>query len=152
RQAVVELDKDTQLALSLNPAVVQEEITVSAVAPVVDVRSSEVQVNYGHEFIEDLPVPRTYKGLFQLAPGVGENDRISPNAGGSRMDNTYLIDGINITNPHFGDILPNVTELDIDEVAIKRGGVTAEFGRTGGMVVNAITRSGTNELAGEARL
>ena len=68
------------------------------------------------------------------------------------MDNTFLVDGINITNPHYGDILPNITELDIDEVSIKRGGITAEFGRTGGMVVNAVTKSGTNELAGEGRL
>ena len=67
------------------------------------------------------------------------------------MDNTFLLDGINITNPHYGDILPDVTELDIDEVSIKRGGITAEFGRTGGMVVNAVTKSGTNELKGEAR-
>lgn len=152
REAIVAVAKDTQVPLALNPATVEEEITVSAVAPVVDVRSTEIQVNYTNEFIENLPVPRTYKGLFQLAPGVSENDRLSPNAGGSRMDNTYLIDGINITNPHFGDILPNITELDLAEVAIKRGGITAEFGRTGGMVVNAVTKSGTNELAGEARI
>ncbi|HYG63389.1 MAG TPA: carboxypeptidase regulatory-like domain-containing protein [Thermoanaerobaculia bacterium] len=152
REVIVAVARDTQVGLTLSPATVQDEITVSAVAPVVDVRSTEIQVNYTHEFIENLPVPRTYKGLFQLAPGVSENDRLTPNAGGSRMDNNFLIDGINITNPHFGDILPNITELDFEEVAIKRGGITAEFGRTGGMVVNAVTKSGTNELAGEARL
>ncbi|HVF60307.1 MAG TPA: TonB-dependent receptor [Thermoanaerobaculia bacterium] len=152
RAVVVALDKDTQVELTLSPSVA-EDITVTAAAvPVVDVKSTELQTNFRHEQIEDLPIPRTYKGLFQLAPGVTENNRLTPNAGGSRMDNTYLLDGINITNPHYGDILPNVSELDIDEVSITRGGVTAEFGRTGGMVINAITKSGTNQLKGEARV
>jgi hypothetical protein len=152
RAVIVALGRDTQVNLDLGAATVSEEITVSAVAPVIDTRSTEVQVNFTQEAIEDLPIPRTYKGLFQLAPGVSENNRLSPNAGGARMDNSYLVDGINITNPHYGDILPNITELDIDEVNIKRGGVTAEFGRTGGMVINAVTKSGTNDLAGRVRM
>jgi hypothetical protein len=152
RAVIVAVGRDTQVDLDLGGAAVSEEITVSAAAPVIDARSTEVQVNFTQEAIEDLPIPRTYKGLFQLAPGVAENDRLAPNAGGARMDNTFLIDGINITNPHFGDLLPNITELDIDEVNIKRGGITAEFGRTGGMVVNAVTKSGTNDLSGRARL
>ncbi|HEX6902019.1 MAG TPA: TonB-dependent receptor [Thermoanaerobaculia bacterium] len=151
RQAVVALDKDTQADLALNPTL-QDEITVSTALPVIDVKSSDIQVNYTSEQVEDLPVPRTYRGLFQLAPGVPENGRNTPNAGASRMDNTYLIDGINVTNPHYGDILPDVTELDIAEVSIKRGGISAEYGRSAGMVVNAITRSGTNDFNGQIRL
>jgi hypothetical protein len=150
REAVVALDKDTQVDLTLSPTV-SDAITVQAALPVIDVKSSEAQVNYTSETIESLPIARTYKGIFQLAPGVAENQRFAPNAGGSRMDNLYLVDGINITNPHYGDILPDITELDIAEVSIKRGGVTAELGRTGGMVVNAITKSGTNEFGGEIR-
>lgn len=152
RAVVVAVDRDTQIELDLGGATLSEEITVTAATPVIDVRSTEVQVNYTHEVIEDLPIARTYKGLFQLAPGVAENERLAPNAGGNRQDNTYLVDGINITNPHYGDILPNITELDIDEVNIKRAGISAEFGRTGGMVVNAVTRSGTNDFGGEVRL
>jgi hypothetical protein len=152
RAVIVALGRDTQVNLDLGAASVSEEITVNAVAPVIDTRSTEVQVNFTQEAIEDLPLTRTYKGLFQLAPGVSENNRLAPNAGGARMDNSFLVDGINITNPHYGDILPNITELDIDEVNIKRGGVTAEFGRTGGMVVNAVTKSGTNDLSGRVRV
>jgi len=151
REVVVALGKDTQLELVLNPSM-SEEITVAAVVPVIDLKSSEVQVNYTHEVIEDLPITRSYKGLFQLAPSVAENNRLAPNAGGSRLDNTFLLDGVNITNPHYGDIVPDLAEIDIDEVSIKRGGITAEFGRTGGMVVNAVTKSGTNEFHGEGRL
>jgi hypothetical protein len=152
RAVIVALGRDTQVNLGLGGATMSEEITVTAAIPIVDVRSTEVQVNYTQEFIEDLPVARDYKGLFQLAPGVASNERLAPNAGGNRQDNTFLVDGINITNPHYGDILPNITELDIDEVNIKRAGISAEFGRTGGMVVNAVTKSGTNDLGGEVRL
>jgi hypothetical protein len=150
KPAVVALDRDTQVELEIKPSVA-EEITVTAALPTIDVKASDVQVNYTNEQIEDLPVPRTYKGLFQLAPGVSENGRLAPNAGAARMDNTYLIDGINVTNPHYGDILPDVTELDIAEVSIKRGGISAEYGRSAGMVVNAITRSGTNDFHGQLR-
>ena len=110
-------------------------------------KSSDIQANYTSEQIEDLPVPRTYRGLFQLAPGVSENGRNTPNAGASRMDNTYLIDGINVTNPHYGDILPDVTELDIAEVSIKRGGISADYGRAAGMVVNAVSLGERHDVA-----
>jgi Carboxypeptidase regulatory-like domain/TonB dependent receptor-like, beta-barrel len=152
QEAIVAVDKDTQLDLVLKPSMA-EAITVSAAAPVIDVKSPEVQINYTAETIEKLPIARDYKGLFQLAPGVSENNRgTAPNAGGSRLDNTFLVDGINITNPHYGDILPDINEIDIDEVNIKRAGVSAEFGRTGGMVVNAVTKSGTNDFHGLARI
>jgi hypothetical protein len=151
REAIVGVDRDTQLDLTLK-ASLAEAITVNAAAPVIDVKSPEVQVNYTQAVIEGLPVSRDYKGLFQLAPGVSENNRVVPNAGGSRLDNTFLVDGINITNPHYGDLLPNINEIDIGEVNIKRAGVTAEFGRTGGMVVNAVTKSGTNDFHGVARM
>jgi hypothetical protein len=151
REAVVALDKDTQVELALRPQV-EGEITVTEALPLIDVKSTEAQVNFTSREIEDLPVPRNYKGLFSLAPGVPDNGRQSPNAGGSRMDNLYLVDGINVTNPDFGDIFPtDLTELDIKEVSIVRGGITAEFGRAGGMVVNAITKSGSNDLRGEVR-
>ena len=82
REALVALDKDTQVELSVAPRV-EGEITVTEALPLVDIRSTEAQVNFTSEEIENLPVPRTYKGLFELAPGVPDNGRLAPNAGGS---------------------------------------------------------------------
>src|SRR6187549_1324393 len=55
RAVIVAVGRDTQVNLDLGAAALSEEITVSAVAPVIDTRSTEVQVNFTQEAIEDLP-------------------------------------------------------------------------------------------------
>ena len=107
--------------------------------------------SYKREFIDSLPLERSYKGLLQLTPGVAENGTFAPNGGGSRQDNTYLIDGASITNPLFGYLSTEVNELDVAEVHIKRGAVSAESGRSQGFITNVVTKSGTNRLMGTYR-
>ena len=151
RQVQVQVDRDTQVDLVLSPTLA-EEVTVTAEPPAVDLRSTEVNFNFTDEVIDDLPLDRSYKGLFQLVPGVAENrSTVGPAAGGSRQDNTYLIDGVNITNPGFGYLSTEVNPLDIAEFNIKRGAVSAEFGRAAGFVANAVSKSGTNDFTGTAR-
>jgi hypothetical protein len=151
RAAVVALGKDTQVDMVIG-LTVREELTVVAANPVVDVRSAEVSFNFTSDTLSTLPLERSYRGLFQLIPGVGENrSRVGPAAGGDRQSNTYLMDGANITNPAFGTLGTEVNELDIAEVNIKRAGISAEFGRTSGTVVNAVSRSGSNRLSGIGR-
>ncbi|HKF42863.1 MAG TPA: carboxypeptidase regulatory-like domain-containing protein [Thermoanaerobaculia bacterium] len=135
-------------------ATARESVEVTAATPLVDTKSSDVSATTTKDTIEKLPLTRTFTGTFQLAPGVAENNAStgSPNAGGGKQDNTYFYDGVNITNPFFGDLFQNFAELDLQEVNITRGGVTAEYGRTGGFIVNGVTKSGSNNLHGEARL
>src|ERR1700755_990559 len=143
RAVSVEVDRDTQVDLVIGLGV-KEDVTISAAAPVVDMKSTEVNFNYKAETVAALPLQRSYAGLFQLVPGVADNhSSIGPNAGGSRQDNTYMIDGVNITHPGFGTLSTEVNEFDILEFNVKRAGITAEFGRSSGFVANAVTRSGT---------
>jgi len=152
RAALVELDRDTQIDVVLGLAV-KEELTVTAATPVVDTKSTEVSFNFRSDVIDKLPLERTYRGLFQLIPGVPENrSNVGPAAGGDRQDNTYLIDGANITNPGFGYLSTEINELDIAEINLKRAGISAEFGRTSGTVTNAVSRSGSNTLSGLGRV
>lgn len=152
RTIAVDVDKTTPVDMVLG-VTVQETLNVSAAAPVVDTTSTEVAFNFKSSAIEALPLERTYRGLFQLIPGVAENrSSIGPAAGGDRQDNTYLIDGANITNPGFGYLSSEINELDIAEVNIKRAGINAEFGRTSGTVTNAVSRSGTNTFSGLGRV
>jgi hypothetical protein len=152
RLAVIEVGRDTQVDVVLG-LTVQEQVTVTAARPLVDVRSPEVSFNFTAETLNSLPLERTYQGLFQLIPGVADNrSNVGPAAGGSRQDNSYLIDGVKIGNPAFGHLATDVNELDIAEVNLKRAGISAEFGRTAGSVTNAVSRSGTNELRGIGRM
>jgi hypothetical protein len=151
RAARVEVGRDTQVDFLLGLSL-QEEVTVSA-SPIVDIRSAEVSFNFRDDTLNSLPLERTYRGLFQLIPGVPDNrSPVGPAAGGSRQDNLYLIDGANITSPAFGYLSTEINELDIAEVNIKRGGISAEFGRTAGTVVNAVSRSGSNRFSGVGRV
>ena len=153
RTALVEVGRDTQIDFVIGLAVREEVIVTAAAAPIVDVRSTEVSFNYTADALNVLPLERTYRGLFQLIPGVADNRSPSgPAAGGSRQDNTYLMDGANITNPAFGYLSTEVNELDIAEINLKRAGISAEFGRTSGTVTNAVSRSGSNRFAGIGRI
>jgi len=151
RPVEVQVDKDTQVELVLGVRV-REEVTISAATPAVDLKSTEVNFNYQAEQIANLPLQRSYAGLFQLIPGVAENNSFAPSGGGSRQDNKYLLDGVDITNPGFGYLSSEVNELDIAEFNVKRGAVTAEFGRAVGFVTNAVTKSGTNDIRGIGRV
>ena len=149
RTAVVEIGRSTQVDVILGLSVA-ESLTVTAIQPVVDVRSTEVSFNFKSDTLNNLPLDRSYRGLFQLIPGVADNrSPIGPSAGGSRQDSTYLIDGANITNPGFGYLSTEVNELDITEVNLKRAAITAEFGRTAGSVINAVSRAGSNQFCGD---
>jgi hypothetical protein len=152
RLAVVEVGRDTQVDVVVGIAF-EEQLTVTATVPLVDTRSTEVSFNYTGAVVNGLPLERTYHGLFQLIPGVADNrSTVGPPAGGSRQDNTYLIDGASIGNPAFGHLSTDINQLDIAEVNLKRAGITAEFGRSGGTVTNAVSRSGTNQLLGIGRI
>ena len=151
RQAIVDVGKDTQVDFVTGLGV-NEQVTVTAATPVVDVKSTEVSFNFKADALGFLPLERTYRGMFQLIPGVAENrSPVGQAAGGTRQDNTYLIDGANITNPSYGYLTTEVNQLDIAEVNVKRAAVSAEFGRTGGVVTNAVSRGGSNQFAGIAR-
>jgi hypothetical protein len=157
QEVIVQLTKDTEVYPVLR-ATTAENVTVTAAAPLVDTKSSDVSVVTTRKTMEKLPLARTFSGTFQLAPGVADsgvaisNTNVGVNAGGGRQDNTFLYDGVNVTNPFFGDLYQDFAELDIQEVNITRSGVTADSGRTGGFIVNGVTKSGTNNWHGEARL
>jgi Carboxypeptidase regulatory-like domain len=152
-EVIVSIDRQTQVNVLMTPiGKLAEEVTVVAVSPIIDLRSTEIASNWVTEVFAKLPLGRSYSSLLQLAPGVAENRDFAPNAGGNKQDNVYLYDGSNITNPLFGYLSSDFSDLDIQEVNIKRGGISAEFGRAAGMVANAITKAGSNTIAGTARL
>jgi hypothetical protein len=150
RSVIVAVARDTQLDVILGQQV-SEAVTVTAKSPEVDLKSTTVSVNFTRDFFQELPLERSYLGMLQIVPGIAANGGFAPNAGGSRQDNVFLIDGVNITNPLFGYLSTEVNELDIAELSATRGAISAAAGRAQGFVSNAVTRSGTNRFAGSYR-
>jgi outer membrane receptor protein involved in Fe transport len=109
-----------------------------------------------------FPVGRRITDTLYVAPGVsssGSAGRANPSmAGGSGLDNVYVIDGVNVSNTGYGAIgsysivfgsLGTATPFDfVKEVQVKTGGYEAEFGQSMGGVVNIVTKSGSNEWRG----
>ena len=83
---------------------------------------------------------------------MAENNSFAPSGGASRQDNKYLMDGVDITNPGFGYLSSEVNDLDIAEFNVKKGAITAEFGRAAGFVTNAVSKSGTNQFRGTGKV
>ncbi len=153
---VVALGKDSTLDITMRPAAVAEEMTVSAEAPVLDTTSTTLGTNYSTRAIETLPTGRNYASIVQIAPGV-QSDANPSNAsqatisiyGSSGAENAYYIDGVNTTNMEYGFQGKELNFEFISEVDVKTGGYEAEFGRSTGGIINVITKSGGNQFSGD---
>ncbi|WP_448567174.1 TonB-dependent receptor [Thalassotalea ganghwensis] len=128
-----------------------ERITVTgAVVSTIDVASSESQLVVDVEYLNKVPVSRDVTSVALLAPGTisGDDDfgNLASFGGSSVGENTYYVNGINTTNFRNG---LGGSELPFEmykSFEVKTGGYSAEFGRSTGGVVNAVTKSGTNEF------
>jgi hypothetical protein len=144
------VDNDAQVTLALVQTA-KTEVVVTGAFTEIDKKSAEVNFNYTDNVIKDLPLTRTYEGLIKMVPGVPTDTSLIGDvsiSGGTRQDNKFLLDGVNITNPGYGNLGSDTNQLDIADFNVKKGGITAEFGRTMGAMINAVTKSGTNEVAG----
>jgi hypothetical protein len=174
----VSIDRQTILQVELNPATIEEEVTVTAVSPAVDTTKSVIAEHVTHETVESLPIARDFVGYLQLAAGVnivpnsqgrdvpqdpagkgGQNyyDRglqggDSDTGGGKRgsRDNLYFLDGVNITGFVSQDALMTFNNEVIQEQELMTSGVPAEYGGGKGVVGNIVTKSGGNRFSGSA--
>lgn len=148
----------------------QQAVTVEDRAPLLSQDSAMVATTIESKLIEDLPqMERSTLGVIFLTPGVtggtgadvgSENPSAytgstSPGAtisasGGVPGAASMLVDGSEIT----GTSLPRASMLFsrdmIKEVTVVTNGVPAQYGRTGGGVINQTTRSGSNVIHGNA--
>jgi hypothetical protein len=161
---VVALNQRTQLSFALTTGVT-ETVIVTDRAPLVDPRSTSMGTNIKYdEFAGSVPLGRAFTDTYAVAPGVvsglGTGQGNYSISGASGLENTYLIDGVNITNTGFGGIGAynyvygslgtGVTSEFLDEVQVKTGGFEAEYGQALGGIINTIVKSGTNDFKGSA--
>ena len=151
--AALRLSQTSRIDAVMKPAGTSETITVTASAPSV-LDTPQVSTNMTLPFIERLPVLRNQLATAQFAPGVNGNTLANGElaiAGGPGYDNLVLVNGVVVTENTRGQMRPMYVEDAIQETTVLTGAISAQYGRFSGGVVNTITKSGGNELAGSLR-
>jgi hypothetical protein len=122
-----------------------EEIVVMSAQNAVEVENTTRGVVVTKEFLERIPAGRSYQNAVVVAAGVSGGG--NPNmAGGATNENTYLLDGSNVTDPVTGTFSVNFNFDAIQQVEVLHAGIMPEHIGVTGPVVNVITVSGTNNL------
>ncbi len=145
------LGQQLNLGLELAPATLQETVTVTGEAPLIDTTESAVGANIDPRQMEDLPINgRNWMDLALLTPGARRNESggFVQNRQGYSQTN---VDGQQVTTIYHsgGDNeQPQWSRDAIGEFQVVANRFDATQGRSTGMVVNAITKSGTNTYTG----
>lgn len=119
----------------------------------IDINSNEIQTNITARTVELLPKGTNFTSLLQVIPAV----RNEPLSGGFQIDgasgaeNTFIIDGQEVTNFRTGTLNANnnIPFQFVQELQVKSSGFDAEFGGATGGVVSVVTRGGSNAFRGE---
>ena len=149
------------LTLRLEVSAVQQEVSVSAEAPVVATSRTEGTTIVPQDAVSKLPqLDHNFMDFTKLTPGVSvvqgpDGDELTIN-GQKGIHNNVSVDGADFNNPFFGEQRggqrpPFTFNLDaVQEVVVVNNGANAEFGRSSGGFVNVVTKSGTNDIHASA--
>jgi hypothetical protein len=157
----VRVGANADVTMTLNPSV-SESITVTAEAPLLDVRKAGNGINVTKVEMEKIPTSRDPWTVLQQAPAV-QVDRINVggnqsgqqsvyNARGATSDqNTWNMDGVNITDMGATGSSPLYFDFDsFEEMQITTGGSDPRV-MTPGVQLNMVTKRGTNDWRGSGR-
>jgi outer membrane receptor protein involved in Fe transport len=151
--------EEQEFKVSLEIGGASETVTVTADNPIVQTTSKEIGGHIGQEELTELPsINRNFIGFVGLLPGVVPNistesfgsDSVSVNGQDPRFNN-YLLDGSNNNDDVIGQRAGSQarTALEaVQEFQVLTNQFDAEYGRTSGGIINAITKSGTNDFHG----
>lgn len=147
--------------ITLAASGVQEVVNVTAGAIQVQTTRSEADAIVNERAINNLPINgRRFQDFVTLTPAAQvdprrQNISLSGQLG---IHSNVSIDGADYNNPFFGGLRGGersnnaytVPQESIKEFQVVGAGYTAEFGRSTGGIVNAVTKSGTNDFHGSA--
>ena len=157
----VNVGRNADVTLTLNPSVA-ESITVTAEAPLLDVRKAGTSTNVTRVEMEKIPTSRDPWTVLQSVPSV-QVDRI--NVGGNQSgqqsayfakgaqgtDNTWNMDGVAITDMGATGSTPLYFDFDsFEEMQVTTGGADPRI-QTPGVQLNMVTKRGTNDFKGSGR-
>ncbi len=141
----------TVVNFQMAPATLQETVTVTGEAPLVDTTTSTVGSNIDPRQMSELPLNgRNWMDLSLLAPGARRNETVGLVQNRQGYASTK-VDGQEVTTIYHSATdaeQPGFSRDAIAEFAVVANRFDATQGRSAGMLVNAVTKSGTNILAG----
>ncbi len=137
---------------------VTENVTVEAEQSVIQTETSSLGQVVNARQMVDLPLNgRNYLDLATLTSGVVRVEGTNGNAGGGFVANgtrgnlnNFLLDGIDNNSNDSGQSVLRTNVDAIQEFKVQTNAYSAEFGRSGGAVINAVIKSGTNQVHGSA--
>lgn len=155
----VSLSKTSSVVIQLEPAGATAVVTVTYnSSPTVDPTSNTSGTNVSTDQFSNFVTQRTVQSIYTIAPSVSRSglrdisgrDRDPSVAGSSGLENRYIMDGVNTTDPSFGGSGANLPFEFVQEVEIKTGAYGAEYGLSTGGIFNVLTKSGGNSFHGDA--
>jgi len=160
----VDINQNVTVNFSLQVGSTSQTVEITGAAPVLSTQDAVTGQVVDRRLINDLPlIDRNVQDLIYLAPGVTDQSDansvmdtngtnfISNGSRGASAD--ILMDGASVTNfePNGGityaTYVPNPES--VEEFKVQQSNFSAEYGFSGGSIVNMITRSGTNTFHGE---
>ena len=157
---VLQVAQQARVDIELAVGEITQTLEVSGSAPLIDTESPMIGGVIAEKKIVGLPLNgRNFMELTTLTGGINEGGSIAPRlnkqfapsaAGMPHTDNNYQLDGVDNKEVffHTWNLAPSIDA--VQEFRIQVGQYSAEFGAGGGAVVNAVTKSGTNEFHGAA--
>jgi hypothetical protein len=155
KEVKVSAAQTSSVDASLEIGVVSEEIVVTGQQGLISESGAGASTLTADE-VGKLAIGRDVAETITLAPGVsdtGFGSSQSPSISGAMtFENLFLVNGVVINENIRGDVLPLFIEDAIQETTVSSSGISAEYGRFTGGVINAITKSGGNEFDGSLRV
>ena len=151
--ATVPLGGEVGVNAVMAPWGVTETVQVVGVVPA-EIQTTETASNMVDDEVNMLPMGRTPYAIAAIQPGLNTN---TPNAGQHAIngsfayDNAYLVDGVDTNDNLFGTSNALYVADAIKETQVLTSGISAEYGRFSGGVINVITKSGGNAFSGSWR-
>jgi len=132
--------------LVLTPSAVQEQVTVVAKQPTVDIKSTETaSVTLTNDILRNIPNNQFSADLVELAPAV--NWGVAYGAGYGRGI-SWQMDGVGVGDPAGGTAWVFLDYNIIEEAKVMGVGLPAEYGNFTGVIFNTVTKSGGNNFSG----
>ncbi|MFL6196195.1 MAG: carboxypeptidase regulatory-like domain-containing protein [Thermoanaerobaculia bacterium] len=158
---VINIGRNTSIEVKLSPAV-EDVITVTAESPLLDERRISTGATVSQTELEKIPTSRDPWAVLQTTPGV-LTDRINVGGNESGQQSQYVgpgstgdqavwaVDGVVITDMAALGSSPAYYDFDsFEEMQVTTGGSDTSIA-TGGVVLNMVTKRGTNEWRGTGR-